>query len=321
MSVVPETFGTKVANSARELNHKALNPFGIPEPDNPERPGIVVLHGGGDTDEMIDVIPKLTRREKPILVHCPAARESCRPSTRNDADLFQQFLETEFSVWNDLVHAGRLSRISFLTTNTPRDAKSKEFVEPLTQADAVWFCGGDQGPLASLFVDRLQPTLFQTELHNVLRRGGVVGGSSAGLAIMADLMIEGGQQKNGAPAVADLSRGLGVLKHVLAEQHFDARKGRIERLTNLLRDHKRIGNHSAVSEPHKLIGLAVEEDTALICQMNRLRVTGRKLAHVFIQSPDPRRITWHALKPGDEARIVASNREWVLELEDWQLSP
>ena len=53
-----------------------------------------------------------------------------------------------------------------------------------------------------------------------MRRGGVVGGTSAGLAVMADVMIEGGASVDGAPARAELARGLGVLKHVLAEQHF-----------------------------------------------------------------------------------------------------
>jgi hypothetical protein len=68
-----------------------------------------------------------------------------------------------------------------------------------------------------------------------------------------------------------------------------------------------------------MIALAVEEDTALVVQGNRLRVAGKKLAHVFVQDDDPRLVTWHALRPGDVAVMLPSRRGLALELEDWQL--
>jgi cyanophycinase len=293
------------------------NPLGMPEPLDPAHPGCVVLHGGGNTDEIIDLLPRLTASAKPRLVHCPAARESCRPSAECNGAKLAARLEDVFSPWRDLQKSNRLSQLEFLTTNTSDDANRAEFVKPLAQADALWFCGGDQKPLAELLVDRQQPTQFQREAQNIVRRGGVVGGTSAGLAIMPEIMIEGGEAADGRPEHANLSRGLGLMKYALAEQHFDARTGRIERLTGLLRDHKRLGNFSPTSEPSRLIALAVEEDTALIAQRNRVRVAGRNLAHVFLQSKDPREITWHALKSGDAAVIAERDGEHVLELEEW----
>jgi cyanophycinase len=254
----------------------------------------------------------------PRLVHCPAARESCRPAPGNDGAALAEHLERTFDVWRQLQADGRVSDLTFITTNTPADANRAGFVEPLTRAQGLWFCGGDQAPLAKLFVDPLRPTLFQQEVFKILRRGGAVGGSSAGLAIMADVMIEGGISEDGRPAAAELSRGLGVMKHVLAEQHFDARSGRIERLTGLLRDHKRLANFSPTCRPKQMIALAVEEDTALVVQGSRLRVAGKKLAHVFVQGDDPRLVIWHALKPGDVAVMLTFRRGFALELEDWQ---
>ena len=248
------------------------------------------------------------------------ARETCRPapdvSTRQLADeLERQFLE-----WRQLQTAGRIEDLAFVTTSSPGDANRAEFVRPLQQADGLWFCGGDQGPLAELLIDRLRPTLFQEAALGILRRGGVVGGSSAGLAVMADVMIDGGDPEGGRPAAAELSRGLGALQHVLAEQHFDARSGRIERLTALLRDHKRLANFSPTSRPRQMVGLAVEEDTALIVERNHLRVTGKKLAHVFLQAADPRIVTWHALRPGDAAILRDGRDRLVLQLEDWHFA-
>jgi cyanophycinase len=294
------------------------NPFGAPEAVDPARVGTVVLHGGDDTDEIIDVYPTLAGVPKPRLVHCPAARESCRPSAGRSAKELAEHLESTFAEWRNLQTAGRFEELTFVTTDKPADAKRPDFVRPLNNADALWFCGGNQKSLARLFVDRRQPTLFQQEVLNIIRRGGVVGGSSAGLAVMADIMIEGGESEDGAPAEASLSRGLGVLKHVLAEQHFDARRGRIERLTGLLRDHQRLKQFSPACQPEKVIGLAVEEDTALILQANHLRVTGKKLAHVFLQGADPRSVTWHALKSGDAAILRPARKEYVLELDDWE---
>jgi cyanophycinase len=305
------------ASQTNEPMSECPNPFGIPEPIDRSRPGTVVLHGGGSTREIIDMLPTLAGVEKPRLVHCPAARESCRPSPQLSPQEFDQHLERVFAPWRQLQIAGRLAELTFLTTNNAADADRPDFVRPLGQADALWFCGGDQAPLAQLFVDPLRPTQFQQGVYDILRRGGVVGGSSAGLAIMADVMIEGGDPQNGRPAEARLERGLGTMKYVLAEQHFDARSGRIERLTSLLRDHKRLSNFSPTCRPQQFIALAVEEDTALIVKGNELRVTGKKFAHVFLQSSDPRRLQWHALYSGDMAVIKKRNNDYILQLEDW----
>ena len=111
------------------------------------------------------------------------------------------------------------------------------------------------------------------------------------------------------------------MKNVLAEQHFDARTGRIERLTGLLRDHQRLQQFLPTSEPSKLIALAVEEETALVAQGTHLTVAGRNLAHVFLHSPYPKEITWHALKSGDAATLVERDGRPVLELDDWAFDP
>ena len=318
---IDSTSSAKLADDARRVSDtlcEAPNPFGLPEPLDPSRPGTVLLHGGGNTDAAIELLPSLAGTTKPRMVHCPAARESCRPSANFERKALEQRFEHVFAEWRELETKGRLATLTFLTTSVPDDARRKEFVRPLRQADAVWFCGGDQRWLTKLFVGESEPTLFQKAVVDVVRRGGVAGGSSAGLAVMPEVMIEGGQPENGRPAEAKLSRGLGVMKQALAEQHFDARSGRIHRLTSLLRDHRRLADFSPGCCPEKMIGLAVEEDAALVVRGARLRVVGQKAAHVFLQEDDPRVVTWHALSPGDEAVIRRGPKGYVLLIDEWE---
>jgi len=300
---------------------KRSNPFGIPEPAQAGRPGTVVLHGGGDTSDMLHAFPALAGVPQPHFVHCPAASASWRPRRGEMSDRLLRRLQTDLSDWVDLVADGRLANIEFLTTGDAADANRDAFVAPLRRAHAVWFSGGDQRALAGLFVDARKPTLFQRELMQVLARGGVVGGTSAGTAIMARVMTVAGAPVDDRPAEAEIDHGFGVLDNVVLEQHFQGagRGGRIERFTQLLLDNERlrelVGDDGP--DPRGMIGLAIEEDTALLLRENRLRVFGDGSAHIFLKSADQKTITWHELKSGDTAFIDRGPAGPVLELDNW----
>jgi hypothetical protein len=68
-----------------------------------------------------------------------------------------------------------------------------------------------------------------------------------------------------------------------------------------------------------MIGLAIEERTALLLQENRLKVFGQNHAHVFLKSADQKTITWHELLPGDAAFVAYEGEDPRLELDDWRL--
>ena len=299
------------------------NPFGIPEPYAGARAGTVVLHGGGSNLDLIRIYPGLAGVRQPRLVHCPAASIEWRPSPTDRSSELTGRMETYFHEWTEMVADGRIADIRFLTTSRRTDADNPAFVRPLTDADAVWFSGGDQRELGNLLVDPNRTTRFKEELLNVVRRGGVVGGSSAGAAVMSEIMTVAGQPINGRPAEATIARGLGLLKNVIAEQHFQGagRGGRIERFTRLLRDNERIRQcvHADEAIPEEMIGLAVEEKTALVLQENRVRVFGQQKAHIFLKSADQKTITWHALQSGDSAFLHHTADGAALELDDWRI--
>lgn len=301
------TAAARVDSRAR-VDPSRKNPFGLPEPFPGARPGMVVLHGGGENLDLIDVFPSFAGVPHPKLVHCPAASESFRPAPGRTAESVLPEIRDYFFEWIDMQRSGRLADVRFITTSDPADADRAEFCRSVSEADAVWFSGGDQNELAKLFVGRDGETLFQRELKRVVGRGGVVGGSSAGTAVMANIMITAGEPVNGLPAKAEFGRGFGVLRNCIVEQHFqgDGRGGRIERFTRLLLDRDGELQASLGTDGPRvadMIGLAIEERTALLLQENRLRVFGAQNAHVFLKSSDGKTVTWHALKPGDAAFV------------------
>jgi cyanophycinase len=153
-------------------------------------------------------------------------------------------------------------------------------VERVRNAAGFWFTGGDQM--------RITQTLRNAEgeespllalIRARLAAGAVVGGSSAGAAIMSRDMIAGGISFRAlleplASAYSDtedqdsgrlyLARGLGFLSSGLVDQHFD-RKARLGRLVRAM---------AATGQAH---GFGIDEDTALEVRLgeNSARVLGR----------------------------------------------
>ena len=286
----------------------AKNPFGAP----PGR-GTVVLHGGRSTAEMYDLFPRLTGKVRPTLVHCPSASSGYRRMSN------EELMASDLAA---LWKTDAVQNLRFINADKPARAEQSEFCDLLDAADAFWIMGGDQSNLTALYVNPVQPTLFQRKVRNIVERGGVVGGSSAGCAALSDVMIVGTVANDGrGPARAELSRGLGVLSNVVAEQHFDARQGRIERFAELLRNKQHLANVSPGCDPGQMVGLAVEESTALIVRGNRLTVAGKNKAHVFLKSAAHDALMWHTLASGDIG-IVRTTPDGLhqLQFEEWNVA-
>jgi cyanophycinase len=90
-------------------------------------------------------------------------------------------------VVNGLKHVFGVQEISVLDTKDRSKANSPEFVAPLKQATFVFIDGGRQWRLADAYLG----TRVEHELRNVLRRGGVIAGSSAGASILASYLVRG----------------------------------------------------------------------------------------------------------------------------------
>jgi cyanophycinase len=141
---------------------------------------------------------------------------------------------------------------------TRADAEDSALAGRFTGMTGVWFTGGDQA--------RLAPILYDTPALAAIQRryqdGAVIGGTSAGAAIMSDSMLTGNQRRPDSlgyygdeyPVIArgaiEVVRGLGFLHGAIVDQHFIRR----ERHNRLL---------SVILERPSLLGVGIDEGTAL----------------------------------------------------------
>src|SRR5262245_33662508 len=290
------------------------NILGLPPPRDMSRPGTVMLHGGGRfTDDAFARFIELAGGKNARIVLVPSA--GYRQADYDSREQYYTAMNRRFSSWVRLAFTGQINNVQFLSTDNPSDADSAAFVRPLASATGVWFCGGAQSRLNYRYVGPFpRQTRFQAALRDVLARGGIVGGTSAGMAALPAIMtMYQDRQRAGGPLSVVPAHGLGVFDGAIVEQHFESRNGRLERFTGLLRDSARLDSLSGRrGTGTRLLGLAVEGSTALALHADQLEVRGAGNANVFIKSPDDRTITWHTLRSADKATLKRDARVNVL---------
>lgn len=298
------------------------NLLGVPAALNPAVPGAIVLHGGGRvTDDAFDRFVELAggRQARIVFVPCAGFRRGWYESD----EAMLEAVSYRYSAWAELPKGGHVKQFQFLFTDDPDQANNPEFVKPLETATGVWFSGGDQDRLNYRFVEFPNATLFQRALQAVVQRGGVVGGTSAGMAAIPEIMTLWDERESiDAPASVVPGHGLGLLRQAIVEQHFDARGGRLERFTSLLRDNQRLDELAQRrGAGARMLGLAVEESSALVVRGNHLQALGNANSHVFIKSASGKSITWHQMSPGDTAELTRRpNRALTLDFEQTVLA-
>lgn len=289
------------------------NILGIPGPRDPAKPGAIVLHGGGYiTDDVFDHFIELAGGRNASIVFVPSAGFRLNDYA-SEAEM-QSALSRRYVSWMGLLPAGRVRSFKFLYTDDPDDADNPEFLKTLQEATGVWFSGGDQSRLNYRYVGQFpRKTRFQELLRDIVARGGVVGGTSAGTAAMPEIMTMWEERDSTlAPARATAAHGLGLFNRAIVEQHFEARGGRLERFAGLLRDNARLDSLTArPNSGERMIGLAVEEPAALVARGNSLSVHGNGSVHVFLKSNGGRTIAWHEIKAGETAQLKRNPQQEV----------
>jgi cyanophycinase len=152
-----------------------------------------------------------------------------------------------------------LKNVRMLHTHDPKVADTEGFVQPLKEANAVWFIGGRQWNI----VDSYMNTLTYKEFHKVLERGGVIGGTSAGATIQGDYLVRGaiaGPNIMMTPE-PEHERGFKFLRRSAIDQHINTRM----RWDDLI---------PVIKKYPDLLGIGLSEGTAIIVTGDRFEVMG-----------------------------------------------
>lgn len=241
--------------------------------------GAVILAGGGNLEQ--DIYEEFVRLAggpdaRIVLIPTAGARDGSHDG---------------WTAIDELRRVG-VQRVDVLHTRSRQVADLAAFTAPLREATGVWLSGGR----GSRLVDAYLGTRTQRDLAQVLERGGVVGGNSAGASALASFLLRGGEDSRVVVA-PDRAEGLGLLRGVAVDQHLLTR-ARENDLLNVLDIH-----------PH-LLGIGLDEGAALLVTGDLARVIGNRVAIYDVTDP-LRLIPLRWLAPGEVYDL--GSRRTVLE--------
>ena len=214
-------------------------------PDN----GSLLLVGGGVTPEIGRQFIALAGGVEVPMVVIPTAGGAAEYSQQTPVS---QLLRQLGAKQVEVVH-----------TNDRELASSLDFVQPLVTAKGVFFEGGRQWRL----VDAYQGTRTEQMFWQVLERGGVIGGSSAGATIQGSFLARGDTRHNQIMA-GDHQQGFGFLKNVTVDQHTLARNRHYDMFQIL-------------QERPELLGLSIDEMTGIVVAGDQFEVIGESYVLVY----------------------------------------
>ncbi len=244
-------------------------------------PGTLVIIGGGMNTAATKIYQAFIQRgggaDRIRIAIIPAASSEPASSGREQAREFVQA-----GVAAERVRVFPVAIVDDPTTpevnesTWARNAFDPKLAGEMAGYNAVFFSGGDQvRHVQSLRNRDGTDSPLLAAIRRIFAEGGVVGGTSAGAAVMSDPMICNGDSLNAViegagqqPWGCDESRGvsltmgLGFFRHGLADQHF-LKRGRIGRLIVALQ-------HLKSTAP----GVGIDEDTAAVCRGSEMEVVG-----------------------------------------------
>ncbi|MDW4511075.1 cyanophycinase [Priestia megaterium] len=255
--------------------------------------GSLVIAGGGIGTSNHEIYEKFLSlaggKEKAKVGIIPAASTTLQSSKKFKEDL------VKYGANSDSIKILPVSNHDFSDTqkdestwkNQVNDKKLSHKIKGLT---AVWFVGGDQTKIVdSLRQNNGSDSEALKAIWDIYRKGAVIGGTSAGAAIMSDVMITGGdslgalkdslenkenkhvsKNKRSQKEYKPLStqKGLGFFQHGIIDQHMDER-ARLGRLA--------VAAYISERDKEKNFAYGVDEDTAMVVNNKdqKIEVVGR----------------------------------------------
>lgn len=207
---------------------------------------LVIIGGAEDKEGDCKILREFVRRAggtKARIVVMTAATELPREVGENYIRVFERLGAED---------------VRTVDTVTREDASSSTGLEAIQKSTGVFFTGGEQARITSILKD----TEIDALIHKRYAEGIVVGGTSAGAAVMPEMMIvEGDSETHPRVEVAEMGPGMAFLPGVVIDQHF-AQRGRLGRLL------------SALAQEPVVLGFGIDENTAMVVNGNEFEVIG-----------------------------------------------
>ena len=235
---------TLVAQTPITINEKTVTRHG------PEKGSLLIIGGGTIPPEIWAKFIELAGgKEKAKLVVVTAAAGDSAALSPSHVELVKK-------------QTGA-AQVTLLHTKRLTEANSEAFVASLRQATGVFFVGGRQWRIADSYLN----TLTHQAFNEVLERGGVIAGTSAGASIQGSFLWRG-DTKGPHILVGDHTQGLGFLKNSAIDQH-------------LLRRNRQFDLVDFIRQSPDLIGLGLDESTAVLVQKDTFEVIGKSYVAVY----------------------------------------
>ncbi|AYQ32924.1 cyanophycinase [Runella sp. SP2] len=233
-----------IAQTPITINEKTITRHG------PEKGSLLIIGGGTIPPEIWAKFIELAGgKEKAKLVVVTAAAGDSAALSPSHVELVKK-------------QTGA-SQVTLLHTKNLKEANSEAFVASLRQATGVFFVGGRQWRIADSYLN----TLTHQAFNEVLERGGVIAGTSAGASIQGSFLWRG-DTKGPHILVGDHTQGLGFLKNSAIDQH-------------LLRRNRQFDLVDFIRQSPDLIGLGLDESTAVLVQKDTFEVVGKSYAVIY----------------------------------------
>lgn len=256
----------------RDAIERTVEPFPEDKPPVPnvENGTLIIVGGGGMPQGLMRRFVEMAGGKEAKLVYVP-----CSESDKIRGK--QRVVEA----WKKM----GVSSATFIHTKDRLKANSdEEFLAPLKDATGIWFGGGRQWN----FSDSYYGTKAHELMKDVLKRGGVIGGSSAGASIQSAYLCRANPVANFDIMAPGYERGLGFIRGVAIDQHFSQR-GRQKDMTKLVKRYP------------QLLGIGIDESTALVVQKSRAEIIGRGKVY-FYDRNEP-------VIPGDDDYLAVGDGE------------
>lgn len=220
--------------------------------EGPKNGSLIVIGGGRLDSVFYRKFQELAGgADAPIVIIPTANNDTGLARDPGFVGLKRRFIEEGFT------------NITVLHTRDPKEADTEAFTQAIQEAKGVWFPGGRQWRLADSYLS----TATHEALKDLLDRGGVIAGTSAGATIQGSYLARGDSRTN-TIMMGDHEEGLGFISNIAIDQHLLARN-------------RQFDLYEILDNRPELLGIGLDENTGIVVQGNEFEVIGASYVAIY----------------------------------------